>query len=253
MRIAVCFSGQVRTGVDASPNLLRFIGELLPYTDFFVHTWDTETISKHALNGRDISISENVYPLELNKIKELKNIYKPKDIKIDNVKDYSDYRANKILNENNGILASLIPMFHSIYECNQLKINYEKQNKIKYDFVIKMRFDIIFDTEHTLLSEIEHCMKDTSALYTCDYWNKLPMDVEDICWISSSTIMDIMCDFLLERETDIPMNHYTWQTHSKIYLDKFNIPVYGFKNNKLYIYREYHLEQNISPIDTHLL
>jgi len=253
MRIAVCLSGQIRTGIEVSPNILRFIGELLPYTDFFIHTWNTETISLHALNGRDKSVINDIFVVNPYKIEKIKKIYKPKNIRIDSVEEYKKYREKKIIKENNGLIAGLIPMFHSIYECNQLKINYEKQNKIEYDFVIRMRFDVVYENGHTLLSEIEHCMKDKMLFYTCDYWNKLPTQIEDICWISSSKIMDIMCDFLLERETNIQKIAVDWQIHSKEYLDKFNIRVSGFEKNKLYIYRDYHLEQNISPFDTHLL
>jgi hypothetical protein len=43
MRVAVCFSGQIRTGVVVAPNILRYIGDLLPQCDIFVHTWDIET------------------------------------------------------------------------------------------------------------------------------------------------------------------------------------------------------------------
>ena len=30
MRIGICFSGQIRTGVEASDSILSFIGDLLP-------------------------------------------------------------------------------------------------------------------------------------------------------------------------------------------------------------------------------
>ena len=66
-------------------------------------------------------------------------------------------------------------------------------------------------------------------------------------------IMDIMCNFLIEREIESEYMHLDWQIHSKIYLDKHKIRMNGFKTNKLYIYRDYHLEENISPFNTELL
>ena len=144
-------------------------------------------------------------------------------------------------------------MFHSIFECNELKIKYETQNNFKYDYVIRMRFDTVFDENHKLSDEIEHCSKDKNTLYVCDYWNKLPNQLEDILWIASSDNMDIMCNFLIDRETLSEYISVDWQIHSKIYLDKHKIRINGFKTNKLYIYRDYHLEQNISPFNTELL
>ena len=43
MKIAICFSGQNRTGHLTSPNILRYIGDLLPECDVFTHFWDSET------------------------------------------------------------------------------------------------------------------------------------------------------------------------------------------------------------------
>ena len=38
--IAVCLSGQIRTGIYAAPNIKRFIGDLWDNCDFFIHTWN---------------------------------------------------------------------------------------------------------------------------------------------------------------------------------------------------------------------
>jgi hypothetical protein len=40
MKIAVCFSGQWRTGHYCYDNLKEFLGILYPMCDFFIHTWD---------------------------------------------------------------------------------------------------------------------------------------------------------------------------------------------------------------------
>ena len=43
MKIAVCFSGQIRTGVQTAPNIKRYIGDLDTVCDYFVHTWDHQS------------------------------------------------------------------------------------------------------------------------------------------------------------------------------------------------------------------
>jgi len=39
IKIAICFSGQIRTGVLTYKNISNFIGELIHQSDIFVHTW----------------------------------------------------------------------------------------------------------------------------------------------------------------------------------------------------------------------
>ena len=58
MRIAVCFRGQLRTGVEASKNLIHLFGDYFKDIDFFVHTWDNTTCP--ALQGPAYSFSKKV-------------------------------------------------------------------------------------------------------------------------------------------------------------------------------------------------
>jgi hypothetical protein len=253
MKIAVCFSGQIRTGIEASPSLFNFFGELLPNIDFFIHTWDTETISRQALNGRDESIADEVFIVSSEKIEKIKNVYNPKLIKVDNVVEYCLWRSEKIKKENNNLVASLISMFHSIYESNQLKLKYEKQNNFRYDYVIRMRFDTVFNPEHRLSEELEQCSIDYNSFYFCDAWKKYPRQLEDVLWLSSSEIMNIVCDILLERETKVEHSCIDWQEHLKEYIERHQIPIRVFKRNELYVYRDFHVEKKISPFNISLL
>ena len=43
MKIAVCFSGQIRTGIQNHPNIKEFFGKLYNECDFFIHTSRFET------------------------------------------------------------------------------------------------------------------------------------------------------------------------------------------------------------------
>jgi hypothetical protein len=45
MRIAVCLSGQLRTADRAVESLKKFVGNLAPDVDYFVHTWDINSVT----------------------------------------------------------------------------------------------------------------------------------------------------------------------------------------------------------------
>ena len=123
MRIAVCFSGQIRTGVEASPNLLRFIGELLPHTDFFIHSWDIET-KKNYNASRIISKPSKLTQSTIDKIKE---IYQPKKIVIENWNTVS---------ENDTVYINGIKLTHlMVVVLFQLKIRY------MFSFIIYIYLD----------------------------------------------------------------------------------------------------------------
>ena len=59
MRIAVCFSGQIRTGVQTAPNIKRYIGDLDPVCDYFVHTWDHQS-PNHAAHDL-VPVDKNIF------------------------------------------------------------------------------------------------------------------------------------------------------------------------------------------------
>ena len=85
----MCFSGQIRTGVESSENIKLFIGNLLPYCDIFIHTWDTDT-------PRSITPYEVVFDSDVSEytIRDIKRIYSPKTMIVE---DYAIVfeKANK--------------------------------------------------------------------------------------------------------------------------------------------------------------
>ena len=68
MRIAICFSGQLRTGVWAIPAIKSFIGDLWENCDFFLHTWDSQ-YSKNYSN----KLIENLNSLKVLAKEKLKD------------------------------------------------------------------------------------------------------------------------------------------------------------------------------------
>lgn len=151
--------------------------------------------------------------------------------------------------------AGQLPMFQSIYRSNQLKIQYEQLCQSQYQTVVRLRFDQVFDRTATLTKELQYYANNTSQSYlnTCDYGNKLPAACEDCAWISSSGVMDIACDFLSVRQNLNQTVQTDWQTHLSSYLSERGISAHHWRNNNLFIYRDYHLSAGICAQDTELL
>jgi len=224
MRIAVCFSGQIRTGVEASENLLRFIGDLFPYTDFFIHTWDVET--KKNYNATRI-ISK---PTELKQstIDDIIKVYNPKKIVVENWNTVS-----KIDNESIAgfTLKQLIPpMWYSLSKSMEYKKEYEIQNNFEYDYVIKLRTDIIFPPIRNLKTEIElGNFKNTPNLYIENRQQIINTDVhfiDDVYFISNSKNMNIVGDYYYNLRNNININNF-----SKGWPFGYGLPRYLIENN----------------------
>lgn len=107
-KIAVCISGQLRSGIQGIEVFRKFFSTLGNY-DVFYHTW---TLDKDTSN----------------KVQEL---YSP-------VQFLEEPPADIVEVGNFG------NMLYSIMMANELKKRYEIENNFRYDLVIKTRFDLIF-------------------------------------------------------------------------------------------------------------
>lgn len=174
LRVAVCFSGQLRSGIQSAPNLLNFIGELLPDCDFFVHTWDINTY-RSPLNLRippkpPTKVSHDEFT-------KFNDIYKPKKINIENQKLYWDRMLKELKNP-----GDLIHLWYSFYHSIRLKKEYEDNNNFKYDIVVKLRPDCIFPPDRFLKDDITEYLADSSTL--------LSVRREDVYFMGTSDAMD---------------------------------------------------------------
>lgn len=245
-RIAVCFSGQLRTGVETAPVLREFIGEVWNSCDFFIHTWD-----RNSSKNRGPRFFSDTISVPEQRFQQIAAIYNPISMQVDNLAD-----TQQLVYQQTGVTpAGQLPMFRSIYRANQLKTQYEQLCQSQYRHVVRLRFDQVFDRAATLNAELQYYANAGNSAYlnTCDYGNKLPTACEDCAWISSSATMDIACDFLSVREQLNCRVQTDWQTHLSSYLSEQGISAHHWRNNNLFIYRDYHLAAGISPQDTELL
>jgi hypothetical protein len=234
-RIAICFSGQIRTGIANSESLLKYIGSLRDTVDIFIHTWNIETMSAHATEHSDIvdirSIRREVDKSEFKKIAE---IYDPVDMRVD---DFDLYQIvhHKRVTMREGYCHAQIPMFQSLWESNQLKRNHEQVSNSKYNLVMRLRFDLDFGKDRTLTEDMNYIGTKKDMLYVVDFGNKFPDAVEDVCWMGGSDILDTTCKFAIERESK--KSSLDWQYHLAGYLAENNIKIRPFKDNAITIVR----------------
>ena len=236
-RIAILFCGQIRSGVECYPNIAKFLDYWIQSGDVFIHTWDVDTIPLRGLLNQDPELANKKFPVSQTTFDKIKELYKPVDMKIDKLEDFYKKEYNQI------------PWLYSFIQVNEMRKlkEQEQYNGVPYVRVIKMRFDILFGNNHTIDDEIRY-MAEKEYLATCDIWNKLPNKVEDVKWISSPKVMNIMQEWAEERldATNITERHeLDWQEHCKLFLEDKGLYAKPWMINRLYLYRELHKHTDI--------
>lgn len=180
MKIAICFSGQLRSFEYAADNLKKFIGDV-ENIDMFVHTWDisqykawdmfsfmsqlhgyTKTFPEEQINQSHIDVLNELYD---NRIRAFE------------IESYDEYKK----------VNATIPLWHSFKKSILLAKNYSQ-----YDIVIKLRTDMIFAHEATLAEELENYNKDKSRFLVCNLSDTI---VNDVYFISDMPTMQLASDF----------------------------------------------------------
>ena len=209
MKIAICFSGQMRTAVAAAPNIRRFIGDLLPDIDFFIHTWDINEQKAYGLiNGAIPEYRKDTTPkkqeiqeVTQKDIYEYTALYNPKVIRMDNFELFQDKMWSTRT-------AYQPPLFYSWRKSVLYCMRYSIECNLKYDVVIKLRPDIVFSETRRLSTEIDHYLNDTTAFY-CNNASKDMID--DVFWLSSPEVMFILSNFgdpYLSLQSKIPFRDF---------------------------------------------
>jgi|APSaa5957512622_1039677.scaffolds.fasta_scaffold109355_1 hypothetical protein len=94
---------------------------------------------KHITNGKNINVDDLI------------ELYKPTKILVENQDDIAMKglinlkNINKLRVEHNKIPSNYMFQFYTIYKCNELSKEHEKEVNIKYDIIIRCRFDIFIN------------------------------------------------------------------------------------------------------------
>ena len=228
MRIAVCFSGMVRTSKYVTPNLLNYFGDQLPNIDFFMHTWDITEPKLYTPGSMGLitsSINQSTrdpsYPI----ISAITNDYKNfKKIKVESFSEQCEiYRY--------------FPLWYSWVKSMKLKEEYENEYNFTYDIVLKMRPDVIYPEGNTLQQEIDNFLNNTELFYVMGANDKR---LDDVYFLSSSANMNIA--------TNIIHNPIPWKDNEfNIHLLNNNINYAEVCNSAYAVYREECV--GVSPMD----
>jgi len=146
MKAAICVSGQPRFFKKGLKQIKQFIIDHNPDIDFdfFLHAW-------HAKDNYDASnwASSQIEPPPENYIDDLKKLYNPKSLMVEDQIEFTLPRAYDRAHTKEHIPYS---MFYSVMQSSNLKSAYEKNYNFKYDWVFRIRYDFNLETYINLKS-----------------------------------------------------------------------------------------------------
>lgn len=264
MRIALCFSGQNRTGHMTADNIKRYVGDLLPACDVFAHFWDSETRGTGYANRQNAVSTNSEWhsPQTTNPEKnvEFYRAWAPRTIMVEeydlqpNRPKWGGRRWDPVASQ------WQVSMWRSLWEANKLKMDYAQKNQIVYDYTLRLRSDLVFDKTKSLSEDLKLLPDDNSLLFGDHYaiWPIHGMTrIEDIFWLGPSHVMDAVSTYYSAYPTmvsniDEPQQpgYQDWQWHSAQWI----VAMLGYKfwplqNNIMRIYTDQDIEQGINPLD----
>ncbi len=203
MKIAVCLSGQFRTGEYALPSLLNFFQG--HDCDYFCHSWQDNNM-RVATPDRFRKILDTV------------------DTQF--TKDYIESTLQRILNPKKIVIEKnsrksaphvgpWSELFYSLMMANWLKKEYEAENNFKYDLVVKTRYDFVY-TPNAIFNPTSYLQHEPLTDYLEIFTNGLNrmnmeysrINVSDTFFYGNTIAMDIICDiyrYLQYRNLDVSM------------------------------------------------
>lgn len=182
MKVAICFSGQVRFFKKSFDLIKKNLLDIYK-PDVFIHTWYSCAYEDKQFESTNCKISQGAYKIQ--DIVECIKLYAPVSTLIEEPKRFFSFGYNTL--ENN-----LCSMLCSIHNSNDLKSNNELILGQKYDWVVRMRFD------WALVQPLNLEQLDNTFVYIPDYIsttsNPNNPHVNDQLAIGSSQNMDIYAE-----------------------------------------------------------
>jgi hypothetical protein len=154
MKIALCFSGQLRNGRAIAPRWLNIINEIRKehHIDIFLHIWappvDQIKVEKLCpgyenlfVSAEDIHFVTETYKPERWGF-DVPKVFKNSDVILteENIRKCFDYGLKYPKFKENYINNSH-SFWYSVFQSNHLKRLYELEMDFRYDLVIKSRYD----------------------------------------------------------------------------------------------------------------
>jgi hypothetical protein len=188
MKIAICLSGQFRTGEYALPSLLNFFQG--HDCDYFCHSWQDNNMRLVTPDRHRKTLDTIDSKFDKDYIEStLQQILKPKKIVIE---EHSRRDAPYV-----GPWSEL---FYSLMMANWLKKEYEVENNFKYDLVVKTRYDFVY-SPGVIFNPICHQHEPLTnhiEIFT-NGLNRMNMEysrinISDTFFYGNTNAMDTICD-----------------------------------------------------------
>lgn len=230
MKIAICFSGGIRSFLTCYPSIFKNV--VMPLNpDIFFHLWSQPIYKNYDTSFNNFKFQEDECSQQ--KVYEILNQEnKVKDFVIDEYsEDWQDYIIkncidpdiiNKLDQKDKDYAISAICMYYKIQKANDLKINYENKNNFKYDLVIRARLDFIWNQQFKL--EDFSFNNNEIILIKDSYCTKAKWEGNDKFFASNSYNMDKICDLYknikyFHTEQNIPLEGQHLNRHIIKYLN----------------------------------
>lgn len=231
-RVALCISGQPRSFEAAFPYIKKNLIDCNPNVDVFLHFWyDEKNIGKEYKDTSD-SVKIGGIPIEMAGTPErIKELYEPVCIQYEPQEDFSaDAQRFPDIFATNKF--SSLSMWTSIYRCNELKRNYERETGNTYDYVIRMRFDVIILVKILVKNIEKEFIHSFPLLCLFDEYGKKIPSLSDQILISSSRNMDVVSSLIDDIFIYLPGVCVATKTRAVFnesilyyYVTKNNIPI----------------------------
>ena len=207
-RIAICFRGLIRTGIENRKTFSHCFEKLDWEVDYFSHTWNYENVAPpflespifHSdlwkeLRSRPTSV---LTPFKISKFIKAYNL---KKFTVQKFEDYRNLNNEEAKLPNDEFLLSFHPQFVSCYEANTLKREYEKEHGFKYDLVINTRPDLVINPSFvekltlTLLKITKTNHPYLGVVNLLGNWTYDDDFFDDVMYVAKSENIDRFCEY----------------------------------------------------------
>lgn len=187
-KIAVCFSGQVRTWkkcLESWHHILEHQGSR-DNIDVFCHLWDFNSVPNSVPDHPKDSVK-----VDRNEIRELLDYLKPKKFLIEPEKGFPPFSKNQAITH-----GPFISQFYGIMKAANLKRKYELENRMMYKAVVRVRYDAYYT--HNLTEFYRNINPGVMHGFHLG-WDPLLFRgrMGDIFWIADSDTYDLIADYYL--------------------------------------------------------
>lgn len=266
-RVAICFFGQIRTGgIQATSNILRYIGNLRKHCDIFVHTWDVESLGTgHFTRVKTGPKATDEYWFKTNDL-NTEVIHKFYSAMNPRIMQVENFNLQPTLNKWGGRRFDpvskkwTVGLWRSLQESNKMKMDYASKNNIRYDYTLIMRTDIVFSPEKRLAFDIAEVPNDKTLLFG-DFYNVFPKHkqtrLEDIFFLARTPVIDkfaFFSDYYTNTVSNIndpsAPGYRDWQMYSAEWLTRtLGVSLMPLSNSIMRIYSLVDLDDNVDPLN----